>query len=1009
MKKIYSTLIQAYALRSISQKIIIGIICTIIFSHKVKADFTINQNQNINANTISTTTGTLHIYGTLEVSSDVTFTSTNPISIILYGPSGTINWSSNKTLAFPAGSTINFVTVGNVAPIGLIGGNAASAILQIGTVQYAAANDNSNNVVFSFSQINSIGGTATVNPLGGNFCFGDPINFLANAVLPASVDFRVNWTAASGTFSVNNTSSASSTTLNGMPIGSDSIMCELFVNSGNNTFIIAARKKVFVTVKAKFTWLGVNSNWNDALNWCPAAPTAISDIVIPAGLSVYPLINNYSASVRNLTIATGASLLINGTGELKIAGAIVNNGVLNATDGTIEFVGSSTQNISGSFFANRTLKNLALNNANGLNVYNTPNDTLNITGSILFSNAAADLNTGDNITLKSSATATAAVGTVGAGNVITGKMIVERYINTGTQAGQHPKSWQFVAAPVKNVSIRNSWMESGLLTTIANGFGTWITAPASIGGGFDGFSATPSIKTFLPGANGGSWLSVPAATNNVHNQQGYMLYVRGDRSVFNFAGANSAPVPTVLRSKGEIVTGTQTAINVTAGNFQSVGNPYPSAVSFASLSKTSGIANDFVVWDPSPVGTSNSGRYQTITGILGYKPVPGGTAIYNSLETYPDIQSGQAVFVSATTANGTITFTESSKATGSKLVNREVNQIKMISTNLMAVIGNNLVLADGNAVVFDDQYSNGVDADDAMKLMNSGENFGLVRYGYSLAVEARKALRGTDTLYYQFNNVAQRAYKLMFVPENLPGTGLFAELIDGFLNTRTMVSLTDTTFIDISFTPNVLSRASNRFKLVFTPAGGPLPVTIISFKASRNTDKSIAVNWAVENQLNVEKYEVERSRDGKNFSSFISTAAAGSNNGNSYLYSIKDLDPFFASDNFYRLKVTNLNGKIDYSAVVVVAQINEESSIDIFPNPVTEGKFTLHLAGMDKGNYTLQMTALTGQVLNNTRIIINQSLQLNQIVLPAGIAPGTYQLKLLDSKGNSFQKQLFVY
>ena len=1009
MKKNYCTSIQGSAFGSISQKIIVCIICTIIFSNNVKADFTINQGVSVDANSINTTTnGTLHIYGSLIVSSHVTFTSTSPINIILYGPSGTINWAANKTLTLPVGSTINFISVNGVAPIGLEGGNAASAILQIGAVQYAAANDNSNNVIFSFNQINSIGGTATVNPLGGSYCFGDPIPFLANAGLPNNVIFQVGWTAASGTFSANNSASASSTTLSGMAVGADSVTCELRVNAGNS-FILAARKKVAVSVKAKFTWLGINSNWNDALNWCSSAPTAISDIMIPAGLPVYPVINDYTGSVRNLTIASGASIVINGTGVLKIAGSIFNSGLLNATEGSIEFNGTTSQNISGSFFANRTLKNLSINNANGLNVSNTINDVLNITGRISFPDANAYLNTGDNIILKSGAVATAAVGKVGSANIITGKMIVERYINTGALAGQHPKSWQFVSAPVKNVTILNSWMEAGLQTTTSNGYGTWITSPAGFAGGFDGYSATPSIKTYLPGANGGSWVGVPLANTTLHNQQGYMLYVRGDRSVFSFSGNNSAPVPTVLRIKGEIVTGNQPPINVSAGSFQSIGNPYPSAVNFASLPKTGGVSDDFIVWDPSLVGSSNAGRYQTITASLGYKPVPGNTSIYQSTGAYPDIQSGQSVFVLATKTAGTIAFTENSKVVGSKLVNREENQIKMISTNLMAMIGNNMVLADGNAVVFDNQYSNEVNADDALKLMNSGENFGLVRNSISLAVEARQGLSGTDTLYYQFNNVAQQPYRLMFSPQNLTGTGLFAELIDTYLNTRSMVSLADTTYINFSFNSNPLSRVSNRFKLVFLPAGGPLPVNIVSFTASRNTDKTIAVKWAVENQLNVEKYEVERSKDGISFKSFTTTAASGSNNGNSFLYSIKDIDPFYAADNFYRIKTTNLNGKIDYSVVVVVNAISEVNSISIYPNPVTEGKFNLQLSGFDKGNYNLQMTAFSGQVYYNTKVIIKQSLQLNQIILPAGIAPGTYQLKLLSPNGNIYYQQLFLY
>ncbi|MEP6750196.1 MAG: hypothetical protein ABJB86_20830, partial [Bacteroidota bacterium] len=70
-------------------------------------------------------------------------------------------------------------------------------------------------------------------------------------------------------------------------------------------------------------------------------------------------------------------------------------------------------------------------------------------------------------------------------------------------------------------------------------------------------------------------------------------------------------------------------------------------------------------------------------------------------------------------------------------------EIKMLSSFLFTAGG---TAADGNRVVFASQYSNGIDGNDAIKFTNPGENFGLLRNGSLLAVEARQPIANGDTL-----------------------------------------------------------------------------------------------------------------------------------------------------------------------------------------------------------------------------------------------------------------------
>src|SRR6201995_563491 len=58
----------------------------------------------------------------------------------------------------------------------------------------------------------------------------------------------------------------------------------------------------------------------------------------------------------------------------------------------------------------------------------------------------------------------------------------------------------------------------------------------------------------------------------------------------------------------------------------------------------------------------------------------------------------------------------------------------VLYTNLMSPGGNNLSLIDGVATAFDNSFSASVDANDAMKLWNFGENIAEIRNNTALAI-----------------------------------------------------------------------------------------------------------------------------------------------------------------------------------------------------------------------------------------------------------------------------------
>jgi hypothetical protein len=102
-----------------------------------------------------------------------------------------------------------------------------------------------------------------------------------------------------------------------------------------------------IIVKQPGSWIGaVNTDWNNAGNWCGSMPTSTTNVTIPSEPGNQPFIGNADVSVRSLTIAPGARLEINSNKNLNVFGNWFNNGTFIANAGTVSFKGA-TQLIGG--------------------------------------------------------------------------------------------------------------------------------------------------------------------------------------------------------------------------------------------------------------------------------------------------------------------------------------------------------------------------------------------------------------------------------------------------------------------------------------------------------------------------------------------------------------------------------------------------------------------------------------------------------------------------------------
>ena len=123
---------------------------------------------------------------------------------------------------------------------------------------------------------------------------------------------------------------------------------------------------------------------------------------------------------------------------------------------------------------------------------------------------------------------------------------------------------------------------------------------------------------------------------------------------------------------------------------------------------------------------------------------------------------------------------------------------------------------------------------------------------------------------------------------------------------------------------------------------GTVPLTLVDFWGERIPEENFnRLFWITLSESNTDKFIIERSLGNtKNFSPIGEVEAAGNSSEELY-YTFDDLDSRFAGQYYYRLKMLDLSGAIDYSKVVIIKVDDEESTEEeiewkIFPVPTTD-------------------------------------------------------------------------
>ena len=181
-------------------------------------------------------------------------------------------------------------------------------------------------------------------------------------------------------------------------------------------------------------------------------------------------------------------------------------------------------------------------------------------------------------------------------------------------------------------------------------------------------------------------------------------------------------------------------------------------------------------------------------------------------------------------------------------------------------------------------------------------------------------------------------------------------------------------------------NAGNR---ILRKTSGALPVTLISFTASKvpgdPKGATALLNWQTASEVNSDRFDIERSQDGKKWTTIGNVTANGDKKSNSW-YSFPDKNPM-DGENLYRLKMIDRDGTFSFSRI---QSVYFDAQISFYPNPV---KDLLKIKGATTGK--VQLINNAGKVVFSSGNIPTEGIDM------VNLSAGVYLIRITHKDGSS--------
>jgi hypothetical protein len=200
------------------------------------------------------------------------------------------------------------------------------------------------------------------------------------------------------------------------------------------------------------------------------------------------------------------------------------------------------------------------------------------------------------------------------------------------------------------------------------------------------------------------------------------------------------------------------------------------------------------------------------------------------------------------------------------------------------------------------------------------------------------------------------------------------------------------TFTNVTL-PAGYSIIYNPTNVVVTKILNPLPINLISFSC-KNIIYGNELNWETTSEVNNAYFEIEKSTNKALKFNKIGQVAGANNSNEKLVYRFLDESP--NSENFYRLKQIDLDGKFTFSKIISVKN-ESKTEFAVFPNPVIDN---LEIQNNTSEVVDIQLFDSQGNLISSKNKEIGDKINLTMGNLPKGI----YLIKMKNEKQSFSQK-----
>lgn len=210
-----------------------------------------------------------------------------------------------------------------------------------------------------------------------------------------------------------------------------------------------------------------------------------------------------------------------------------------------------------------------------------------------------------------------------------------------------------------------------------------------------------------------------------------------------------------------------------------------------------------------------------------------------------------------------------------------------------------------------------------------------------------------------------------------------------------------------NFEPVIDFNAENIYYDIPNIEAAPLPITIKTFSATKDGERSSRLDWTSSSEINSDFIAIERSTDGEDWTTVGHVKAAGNSNRDiDYIYYDRSLPMARSIDNifYYRLRLTDLDGQYKYSETRGVNMGRLEGLVSIYPNPATD------IINVDLTDMDLHEGIIHLSVYDNTgKAIISKEVNGAGIepIQASNMAAGSYQV-VVKQGDITHRKQIIV-